>query len=156
SPCTATHVCAPNPSCVISPGSATTCVGSSQDFTVKIDSGTGPFTVVLSGCINETITGVTGSVTRSHACTAPGTCTLTANVTDANGCVSSPCTATHTCIPCNPRIVVHKQVVCEEAAGCGTFGPNLDTDNKSASGVKGATCPAFCYRITVENTGDVD
>src|SRR2546423_1252909 len=105
SPCTATHICAPNPSCVISPGSATTCVGSSQDFTVTVSSGTGPFTVVLSGCINATITGVTGSVTRSHACTAPGTCTLTANVTDANGCKSSPCTATHICAP-NPSCVI--------------------------------------------------
>src|SRR5205814_4448857 len=99
--CTAVLVVNPNPSCTISPGSATTCVGSSQNFTVNISSGTGPFTVVLSGCINETITGVTGSVTRSHACTAPGTCALTTTVTDANGCVSTPCTAMHICVP-NP------------------------------------------------------
>src|SRR5207247_7632688 len=66
-PCTATHVCVPNPVCAITPATATTCVGGSQDFTVSITSGTGPFTVVLSGCINETITGVSGSGTRVHA-----------------------------------------------------------------------------------------
>src|SRR6185503_21156526 len=97
----ATHTCGPGPVCAISPATATTCVGGSQDYTVSITSGTGPFTVILSGCINETIPNVIGSVTRTHACTEPGTCTLTANVTDANGCRSQPCTATHICVP-NP------------------------------------------------------
>src|SRR5207244_991963 len=103
--CTAQLIVNPNPICAITPATATTCVGGSQDYTVSITSGTGPFTVVLSGCINETITGVTGSVTRSHACTAPGTCTLTAIITDANGCKSTPCTATNICVP-NPSCAI--------------------------------------------------
>jgi hypothetical protein len=82
-------------------------VGGSSTFTVGISSGTAPYTVVLSGCISETVTvtAQNGSVTRSHSCTEPGTCTLTANVTDARGCVSQPCTATHTCVP-NPSCVI--------------------------------------------------
>src|SRR6266536_4055733 len=145
-PCTATHICVPNPSCVISPAAAQNCVGESTNFTVTISSGTGPFTVVLSGCINETITGVVGSVTRSHACAAPGTCTLTANVTDANGCVSTPCTATHTCIACQPECTIEKLVACFlPGNACGTFA-------KEATGVRDDSCPAFCYQFKVNNT----
>jgi hypothetical protein len=105
--CTATLGVFAPPSCVISPASATNCVGSGTAFTVQITGGTAPYTVVLSGCINETVTvtAQNGSVTRTHSCSAPGTCTLTANITDARGCVSQPCSATHTCVP-NPSCVI--------------------------------------------------
>src|SRR5207249_4507904 len=119
-----------------------------------------PYTVVLSGCISETIVVSTqnGSVTRSHTCTAPGSCTLTANITDVNGCVSAPCTATHVCIPCVPGIKVYKQVVCTDpAAACTAFSSDLNSQ-KSATGTSAVDangdehCSAFCYRITVVNT----
>jgi hypothetical protein len=99
--CTATLVVNPPPSCNISPAAATNCVGSGTTFTISVNGGTAPYTVVLSGCTNETltITNQNGSVNRSHSCDAVGSCTLTANITDSKGCVSQPCTATHTCVP---------------------------------------------------------
>jgi len=47
-----------------------------------------------------------------------------------------------------PQIAVLKEVACATANGCSDA-----SFSKSATGVKGATCPAFCYRITVSNPG---
>ena len=57
-----------------------------------------------------------------------------------------------------PHIAVFKQVACVQPGGvCDAFGANASTENKVANGVSGdATCPSFCYRITVINDGDVD
>ncbi len=248
STCQATLVVNPPPSCSITPAAATNCVGSSTSFTVQINSGTAPYTVVLSGCISETATvqAQNGSLIRSHSCASPGTCTLTANVTDSRGCVGQPCTATHTCVPnptcnvtgpsdvcefttntysstvdpaggtvthswsfvgahpnaffvgsttgssvqvgvgaavtsrdcfsltdavtrdgcvssctntfclvpCRPAIKVYKQVVCYSNV-CEPFSSVL-TSQHTAQGVSsGTNCPAFCYRITVTNVGNI-
>jgi len=63
------------------------------------------------------------------------------------------------CVICagTPGLEVRKQVVCYANGGCEPFSPNLDTQ-KSAIGVRlnppnATNCPAFCYRITVRNTG---
>jgi hypothetical protein len=80
---------------------------------------------------------LTDAITRD---TCPGSCTFTATIT--------PCPP--------PQITVQKQVVCElPGPTCDTFGAY--PANKSATGVKGdTTCPAFCYKITVINSGQVD
>ena len=81
---------------------------------------------------------------------AAGSFTLTDNIT-RDGCPGQ-CTLTVTVIPCKPSIEVFKQVVCVGSDGkCQSFSDDL-TAQSSASGVKGATCPAFCYRITVRNS----
>jgi len=70
-------------------------------------------------------------VTVNGSCDGcPFTCNLPVNIT-----------------PCVPHITVLKEVACATANGCTDAGPYA----KSATGVKGATCPAFCYRITVTN-----
>src|SRR5205807_4022002 len=116
-----------SPSCVITPSASTNCVGGSTSFTVQLTSGTAPYTVVLSGCISETVVVTTqnGSVTRSHSCASPGTCTLTANVTDANGCVSAPCTAIHTCVP-NPTCDIRPAAATNCVGGSTSFTVQLN------------------------------
>jgi hypothetical protein len=70
-------------------------------------------------------------VTVNGSCDGcPFTCNLPVNIT-----------------PCVPHITVLKEVACATANGCTDAGPYA----KSATGVKGTTCPAFCYRITVTN-----
>jgi hypothetical protein len=71
--------------------------------------------------------------------------------------VTSQCSATCT-NQCLPAIKVYKQVVCYSNT-CEPFSSNLDSQ-KSATGVRvdpqnDANCPAFCYRITVTNLGNV-
>src|SRR5262249_29458758 len=65
--------------------------------------------------------------------------------------------ATATCpVLCAPSIKVYKQVVCFTPTGCEAFDNNLN-NQKSAFGVRvdPNNCPAFCYRITVTNVGNV-
>jgi len=122
STCTATLVVNPNPTCSITPSSATNCVGGSTTFTVTMNSGTAPYTVVLSGCESRTVTiaAQNGSTNITHSCSAPGTCTLTANVTDALGCTGGPCSATHTCVP-NPTCTITPPVVTNLIGESATF-----------------------------------
>ena len=154
--CTLTVPVNPNPTCSIT-GDNPVCANTTHTYISTVDPAGGTVThswsISGNGSINGSTTGASVSVTAGPA--AGGTSfVLTDNIT-RDGCPGQ-CTLTVTVNPCNPRIVVFKQVVCEGAGGCDTFGPNPATDNKSATGAKGANCPAFCYKITVRNTGDVD
>jgi len=145
-PCTLTvNFC--QPSCVIAPASATLCSGASQQFCVTVTGNSGAVTISWT----KNGSAFAGNVNCINAVApASGTDTYVANVTDAVGCITS-CSATLTGIPCIPNIAVTKEIIC---ASCGTPGCDASAFNgsKTATGAKGANCPAFCYRITVRNT----
>ena len=156
------------PSCVISPSTVTNLPGTSQTFTITVTLGTGQnasdlrTTVTCSdGATAGPFTGV-GPHTFSVTTPAPGQCvTCTATVTDVS-LPGSACTSTCQARVCGqvvPRIEVFKQVVCYTNGVCEPFSANLNTQ-KSATGVRinppsPVNCPAFCYRITVTNAGNV-
>jgi len=85
--------------------------------------------------------------------------TLTARGTNICTGVGVVATVTTNCpVSCAPEIKVYKQVVCYSNQ-CEPFSSNLDSQ-KTATGVRVdpsnvANCPAFCYRITVTNSGNV-
>src|SRR5207247_11434408 len=59
-------------------------------------------------------------------------------------------------VVCAPAIKVYKQVVCYTNL-CEPFSDDLNAQ-KTAAGVRvdsPLNCPAFCYRITVTNAGNV-
>ena len=96
----------------------------------------------------------TGSISvPANVCSI--TDTLTARGTNICSGVGVVNTATTNCpVACAPSIKVYKQVVCYSNA-CEPFSSDLNSQ-KSATGVSaGADCPAFCYRITVTNNGNV-
>jgi hypothetical protein len=112
----------------------------------------GPITLAVGQSVN-----FNGSYRPALPC-GPATDTLTAFGTDELRCTVTA-TATQTCTnQCAPVIKVWKQVVCYSNT-CEPFSSNLDTQ-KTATGVRvdpqnDANCPAFCYRITVTNQGNV-
>jgi len=137
-------------------------------------------TAVVTNCGNVPLHGITvvdnlyGSFGTIALLAPGGTATLTKSVTNTCGNFPntvtaiglSPCntavtnTSTATCsVTCAPQIKVYKQVVCYAQSGCVAFSPNLDSQ-KIATAVRlnppnDANCPAFCYRITVTNSGNV-
>jgi len=81
--------------------------------------------------------------------------TLTARGTNICNGVGVVNTATATCpIACAPAIKVYKQVVCYSNA-CEPFSSDLNSQKSATGVVAGANCPAFCYQITVTNSGNV-
>jgi hypothetical protein len=143
--CNAALVVNPNPTCVVSPATQTTCVGGSATFTVTVTGGTSPFTITWSGPSGFTASGPTATVNNAQTANAG---TYTASVVDAKGC-STSCQAALVVEACVPDVEVTKEVACFLGNGqCGTFG-------KVATGVSTPPdCPAFCYRITVRNADD--
>jgi len=141
STCTAELIVNPNPTCVVEPASQEICIGASATFTAVVSSGTAPFTITWTG--PNGFTGSGTSITINNAQVADSG-TYTANVVDSKGCTTS-CTGELTVVPCLPHCSIVKEVACLLPAGCGTFGP-------TATGVKDGACPAFCYRITIQNT----
>jgi len=135
-------------------------------------------TAVVTNCGNVPLHGITvtdniyGSVGTIASLAVGGTATLTKSVTNTCGSFPntvtatglSPCntsvtnTSTATCsVICQPEIKVYKQVVCYAPTGCEQFSSDL-TAQHSALGVRTdnpLNCPAFCYRITVTNSGSV-
>jgi hypothetical protein len=137
-------------------------------------------TAIVTNCGNVALHGITvtdnlyGSIGTTFSLPVGGTTNLTKSVT--NGCGPwpntvtatglSPCntlvsnTSMATCVvTCTPAIKVYKQVVCYASGGCASFNADLTTQ-KTATGVRidpqnDADCPAFCYRITVVNSGNV-
>jgi hypothetical protein len=90
-PCCTTLVVNPNPTCSISPASASVCNGDSQTFCATISGGTAPYAV--------TITGPGGPVNPDSSCSAVaegGQCcwttsvagVYTVSITDDNGCTT--------------------------------------------------------------------
>jgi hypothetical protein len=83
--------------------------------------------------------------------------TITVTATDQTGKALDPVTATAHCPVCRPEIKVFKDVACAPntgCAGCSTLDPSKYS--KTATGVQGVgstQMPAFCYRITVTNSG---
>src|SRR5439155_3899709 len=103
-----------------------------------------------NGSISGSTTGASVSVTAGPIANG-SSFTLTDNIT-RNGCAGQ-CALQVPIITCNQQLAVFKQVVCVGENGtCAPFNDANLNDEDSASGVKGATCPAFCYRITVVNT----
>jgi hypothetical protein len=144
---------APLPTCSIQPANQTVCVGDTATFTATT-TGSGPFTFAWrKGCPGAgAVLSTSATLTINNAQESDTGC-YELTVTDRFGCITT-CQANLVVRPCNPRIQVHKQVVCVNPDGtCGPFNANLGTQ-KTASGVKDGSCPAFCYRITVINTSD--
>jgi uncharacterized repeat protein (TIGR01451 family) len=136
----------------------------------------------VSNCGNVTLTNVVVSDTlygqvATFASLAPGASQSYSKTVTNSSCGSFPSTvnatgaslcgggqvqasAGATCmVACTPAIKVYKQVVCYAAGGCASFDNNL-SNQKTATGVRidpqnDADCPAFCYRITVTNSGNV-
>jgi uncharacterized membrane protein len=128
----------------------------------------------LTSCLPRTglSLAINGSITIdcTNNCATPGRSDFTVNVTaeasQANATICAynssgiPITVQSSCPVCvvcvgTPAIKVYKQVVCAVPGGCDAFSPDLTTQ-KSALGMRvGTDCPAFCYRITVTNTGNV-
>src|SRR5439155_7774861 len=84
--CSATLTVNPNPSCSVTPSSATICAGGSQTFTVNPSGGVAPYTFLWN----------TGATTSNITVSSGGTYSVT--VTDTNGC-STSCSATLTVNP---------------------------------------------------------
>src|SRR5688572_2634901 len=146
--CTLNVPISPAPTCAIT-GDNPVCTGTTHTYTSTVSPAGGTvthsWTISGNGTINGSTTGASVSVTAGAA----GTFTLTDNIT-RDGCPGQ-CTLTVTVQPCQPQIEVFKQVVCVGSDGkCQAFSDDL-TAQSSASGVRGATCPGFCYRITVRN-----
>src|ERR1041385_8651891 len=125
---------------VLQPGQSTNYTGSYSPGTCNPSTDT--ITVIgqdnfCTGCAGaDAIKFGTNVTTASQNCTVTNTC-------------SAPCTNS-----CTPVIKVYKQVVCYNNP-CDAFNNDLTTQ-KSATAVKfGTDCPAFCYRITVTNLGNV-
>src|SRR5437667_361239 len=147
--CTLTVPINPTPTCSIT-GDSPVCTGTTHTYTSAVSPAGGTVTHSWSISGNGTINGSTTGASVSVTAGAAGSFTLTDNIT-RDGCPGQ-CTLTVTVIPCKPSIEVFKQVVCVGSDGkCQSFSDDL-TAQSSASGVKGATCPAFCYRITVRNS----
>jgi len=147
--CTLTVPISPTPTCSIT-GDSPVCTGTTHTYTSAVSPAGGTVTHSWSISGNGTINGSTTGASVSVTAGAAGSFTLTDNIT-RDGCPGQ-CTLTVTVIPCKPSIEVFKQVVCVGSDGkCQSFSDDL-TAQSSASGVKGATCPAFCYRITVRNS----
>src|SRR5881394_3972624 len=149
SQCDLTVPISPNPTCNIT-GDSPVCTGTTHTYTSTVSPTGGTVThswsISGNGTINGSTTGASVSVTAGTA----GSFILTDNTT-RDGCPGQ-CTLTVTVTPCNPQIEVFKQVVCVGSDGkCQAFSDDLKAQS-SASGVRGATCPAFCYRITVRNS----
>ena len=76
-------------------------------------------------------------------------------VFNSNGVPITASSSCDTCVTCfgTPKIKVYKQVVCYP---CEAFTNDL-TLQKTATGVRvdPNNCPAFCYRVTVVNSGNV-
>src|ERR1051326_1162628 len=148
STCTGTLAVTPAPTCSIA-GDNPVCAGSTHTYTSTVLPAGGTVThswsITGNGTINGSTTGTSVSVTAGAA----GAFKLTDSITQ-NGCPGQ-CSLTVTGNPCKARICVAKEIACVLQGGsCGSFGP-------TATGVKSASvCPAFCYRITVSNCGDVD
>jgi hypothetical protein len=145
STCTAQLIVHPNPTCVIAPATQEICAGASATFTVSVSSGTAPFTISWTGPAGFTGSGPTITINNAQEANEG---TYTASVVDSEGCTTS-CSAQLSVVPCAPDIEVTKEVACYLPGDtCGTYG-------KVATGVRDSDCPAFCYRITVTNAGNV-
>jgi hypothetical protein len=145
STCSAQLIVHPNPTCVVAPATQEICIGASATFTVNVSSGTAPFTITWTGPGGFTGSGPTITINNAQVANSG---TYTANVTDSEGCTTS-CSGQLNVVPCAPNIEVTKEVACFLPGDtCGTYA-------KVATGVRDGECPAFCYRITVTNAGNV-
>jgi hypothetical protein len=163
--CPANLIVNPPPTCTIAGPDSIICPSTgNQSTTVYTSTVTPPGGTVthnwtVSGLACATIqgptTGPSVTVIINHSQCASGSFTLTDNIT-RDGC-PGVCTKTVR-VDC-PSIRVWKQVVCYTNGVCEAFNDDLETQ-KTATGVRldppgPANCPAFCYRITVRNTGSV-
>src|SRR5439155_4933033 len=147
--CTLTVPISPTPTCIIT-GDSSVCAATTHTYTSTVSPAAGTvkhsWSISGDGTINGSTTGASVSVTAGAA----GSFILTDDIT-RDGCPGQ-CSLTVKITPCNPQIEVFKQVVCVGSDGkCQAFSDDLKAQS-SASGMKGATCPAFCYRITVRNS----
>ena len=163
--CTVTLTVAQPPTCVITP--AATCptgitllTGTAQQFCVAVTPGANELAANLTTTVTKNgnpfagpFTGTQPNICFTVNAPDPGvTDTYVATVVDT--ALGGACTTT--CSACLtgrgvPRIRVTKEIVCVlcGADGCAPF-----TGAKTATGARGDTCPAFCYRVTIENLSD--
>jgi uncharacterized repeat protein (TIGR01451 family) len=122
-------------------------------------------TVSIPGCEDVVVAGplAPGASTNVPvciiSCEVPGVQGVMASVA-AEGALTEDCFPIQTSCAASlqccgiPEIMVIKKIACADgAATCETLAPGLYADE--ATGVKDSACPAFCYRITVTNTGPV-
>jgi len=153
--CTVTIPVNPNPTCDINPKGPVDCTSTTVFTSTVTPSGgtvTHSWSIISSppGC--ATISGPTTgpSVTVVANCSPDGGSFTLVDVINRNGCPGE-CRQVVVVTPCPlPVCTVSKEVACFLPGNtCGTFGPE-------ATGVKdGGVCPAFCYRVTIRNTGNV-
>jgi hypothetical protein len=144
----------PNPSCVIA-GPAAPCRNTDVQYTVTTDPASATVQWSFGGNANGAsfVGSTTAKTVTVHTGSNPGGFELvvvTTTVTSGVSC-SGECRLPVTPIPCNPVIAVLKEVACVQPGGTCPAGGYA----KTATGVRDGTCPAFCYRITVSNPGDV-
>jgi len=146
--CNVTIPVNPNPNCSIS-GATDVLVGTTNTYTTTVTPA-GGLVVTHSWTVsaNGSIVGPADQPTVSVVASGPGAYTVTDTIS-RDGCpgqCSLPVTVRGL-----PQICVTKEIACllpKEV--CAPFA-------KIARGVKSdSTCPAFCYRITVRNCGEVD
>jgi len=79
------------------------------------------------------------SVTADSICPSDEVCPADTSVEASSG----NCTLIVNCVPV---ITIDKVVACDLGDSCGTFA-------KTATGVRNGDCPAFCWQVTIVNTG---
>ncbi len=73
----------------------------------------------------------------------------------SGGSVSSSCSAVVNCLG-KPAINVVKDVLCQQGTvSCSALGSAYDGQKTASSFIMGSQCPVFCYRIIVQNTGQL-
>jgi len=157
------------PSCAVSPPSQNGTPGSTLTYTISFPNGTPPFTWVAKRLpaltvVDSGIFPTDGTITVT-APAANTTENFRVDVTDGNGCTTScSFSATGACVP---SLVVRKTVACKapgvdckNATGYGETATGVKADpespNNEACDSNNPNCPAFCFRIEVENTGGCD
>ncbi len=150
----------PNPTCNLT-GPSDVCELTTNTYSSTVNPPTGTVTHSWAFVGSHPNASFVGSTTGPTVQVAAGSAITTRdcfNLTDTvtvDGCPGA-CTNTFCIIPCHPALKVYKQVVCYTNV-CEPFSANLTTQ-KTALGVRTdnpLNCPAFCYRITVTNAGNV-
>lgn len=145
--CTALLVVRPAPTCSIS-GPTNVCHPSTNTYTATVNPPTPGATFSWTVTGQGQIVGPNNQASVQVRTTGSGSYTIN-NVVSVDGC-SNTCSRTVTVRICDVRISLTKEIVCWTPNGCAPF-----TGSDVAVGARsGNQCPAFCYRITVQNVSD--